>query len=82
MRVWSSYEGCWVSVQSEDVRTKIRDLELAEKRPPAVVQQLGPVGSGEVSQVGDEGADQEDVATQSSLLFPEALHSICPAHVL
>ena len=72
---------------SEEVSSKVwRPLEvtylqLTKIRPPSVVHQLEPVAFGEVSQVGDEGGDEEDVPTESPLLFLEVLYSLCPANV-
>lgn len=58
------------------------DLQLTEIRPPGVVHELQPVAFGEISQVGDEGSDEEDVPTQSPLLYLEVFHGLRPANFL
>lgn len=57
-------------------------LQLTEVGLPGVVHELEPVAFGEVAQVGDECRDEEDVPTQSPLLFLESFDSLCPANVL
>ncbi|TNN81605.1 hypothetical protein EYF80_008051 [Liparis tanakae] len=57
-------------------------LQLTEVGPPDVVHELEAVAPGEVAQVGDEGGDEEDVPTQSPLLFLEVFYSLRPADVL
>lgn len=61
---------------------KVTHLQLTEIRPPGVVHELEPVAFGKVSQVGDEGGDEEDVPTQSPLLFLEVFYGLRPANVL
>lgn len=57
-------------------------LQLTEVGPPDVVHELEAVAPGEVAQVGDEGGDEEDVPTQSPLLFLEVFYSLRPADIL
>lgn len=57
-------------------------LQLTQVWPPAGVHKLEPVAFGEVSQVGDEGRDEEHVPTQSPFLLLEVFHSLCPADIL
>lgn len=57
-------------------------LQLTEIRPPGVVHELEPIVFGEVSQVRDEGGDEEDIPTESHLLFLEVSYSFGPANVL
>lgn len=57
-------------------------LQLTEERPPGAVHELEPAVFGKVSQVGDEGSDEEDVPTESPLLLLEVFHSLRPADVL
>lgn len=75
-------EGFYGGFQPLHSEIKGTHLQLAEIRPPGLVHELQPVVFGEVSQVGDEGGDEEDVPTQGPLLLPEVLHCLCPADVL
>ena len=43
---------------------------------------MQPVMFGEVSQVGDEGCDDEDIPAQSPLLFLEVFDGLRPANIL
>lgn len=51
-------------------------------RFPDSIQEVLTVLLGEVSQVGDEGCNQQDVSTQGALLLFEVLHSFSPSHIL
>lgn len=75
-------EGFYAGFQPRDSENQGTHLQLAEIRPPGLVHELQPVVFGEVSQVGDEGGDEEDISTESPLLLPEVLHCLCPADVL
>lgn len=77
--LWKGFYGGFQPLNSE---IKGTHLQLAEIRPPGLVHELQPVVFGEVSQVGDEGGDEEDVPTEGPLLLPEVLHCLCPADVL
>lgn len=57
-------------------------LQLTEIRPPSAVHELEPVVFGEVSQVRAEGGDEEDIPTESHLLFLEVSYRFSPANVL
>lgn len=56
-------------------------LQLTEVRPPAVLHQMVPVAFGEVTQVGDEGSDEEDIPAQCSFLSSKVFYCLRPSNI-